>query len=221
MNSHISSSHSKTIIKLWGGGFYCTVSVSTVSLFLFLFLLYLFSLFSFILVFLPLHFGGCLFFLFLCFLLSLSCFTLPSFSLYLYLPLTSSHPSITAKAPTLSAKAPSPVFLLLFPVPRSYPKFFIFPIGFLLLPTVPVKKVVGESVLPQDPLTVTQDWCVPDPALVSPALVRAESKRSETEASGDTLNQSRGKGWGKAGPVSPGLARGVSPNPTKLHWKKD
>jgi len=50
---------------------------------------------------------------------------------------------------------------------------------------------------PQGPFSATPGLSS-GPALVPPALVRAKSKGSGPEASGATLSQSRGKGWGDA-----------------------
>lgn len=47
---------------------------------------------------------------------------------------------------------------------------------------------------PQDPFTITLGLRVLGPAFLPPAPVRAKCKGSVPEASGDTLNQSRGKG---------------------------
>lgn len=129
------------------------------------------SLFSFIFLFLHLHLGGCLF---LPLSLALSCLSFLLFSVSLrHLSLCLSAlpspllPPLQKHRPWVP-RIPSPVSPRLFSASRSYQKFFIFPTGFPLLPTVPMKKGLWGVSAPPRHLQ-----CHPRPALVPPAPVRA------------------------------------------------
>lgn len=135
----------------------------------------------------------------ICFSLSLSLSLSPVPSLLSsYHHCNNTDPRVKHPQPSLPTTLSSAKFL---------PEVLHFPNQFSFVADRPnEEEVIGESVLPQYPFSITPVLMSSGFSLGLSCPVRAKSKGSETEASSATLNQSRGKGWGEGG-----LARGVSP----------
>lgn len=165
--------------------------------------------FSFILIFLPLHFNSSLFLLSLspvsyaCSFVSLpSVFPCLSESVSLlsppHLPSPPLIPPPLQKHRPLVLRAPNPVSPPLFPVSRSYQKFFIFPFVFLLCQqSRRWRGCRGGQHSPQDPFTVTPGLMGSRPSLGSSCLCKVLKQREWAKGISDTLNHRRGKGWGE------------------------